>query len=1195
MTLRLLVAVLACLAAVAVVRGGVITGRAPITIETPNATTGLFDSFAATELSFSCSSTDSSFSVAISPYYYVATCLPPTYTFTTTAKFAIPKNVAIYKVRTCQVDAAADVNQTTTLYVPTGATNPYMLAQWHRGTQRQLSSVASQDTWSCAFDFTGHGCDAFNGGNGASKQIDFLQALIQSNNQQQRWNNDTLDLFATQKDVNRNVNNTLEIQANILAKQAQQFSILQEEQHVLSKNVDDRFLKAQGDMSYLYNQTAQGLALLSAGTDDKLIIVQNKMVNISQSILAIINALTSQINVNQHTTDNSIRAALAYLRAIEDQIQKGFAGANVYIDAVQLGQVWQALADATSRGLVPLLDPVFPGSAPATTLTTDDLTSYVDFTGILFVNSTGLGGTGTTQIHQYSLKFWSNSAALTHIVPLHTDWPDILSIIGPVNCTFGFSASNTPVENCKAWFEITHTYCTRPVGSTFLWDTMNSTRRADYNLVPSMCQGNVQPTVDPNWNKRLVDKAGDLNALIGQLCNSQSMAGGSGYTITSARVGPIRIATNYSSQVCGMDLYTIFISPDQVLTLPHYLYHSWVTGLETMTTERNLYFATTKGVRPRGLTNEMKPFVVLDNGRSYTCFDTGITTTSAETEIVYSLQPTGSNPRVQVRVYDQAPDCVSVPGLCIPAGNLISSQTLGSVVLQPPAAGILPVSETIIVGELAPSGMASVYDIPQELLSLAPDARSQIGKATYPAFRFASGYSVAASLSNPGVGTLPDWELGHPGNDFDHFASVSAAYWKQPVSQGFVQPRAGYEKKGIATMLDAMAVDTGTDMRQGHLILSPYDWHYDTTFRAVTGPAVLRQQSGCPSIVFDPNDVSGRLLTLSNPWTFAIQVAITRSNLDPHCPDQGDLLVTVLPSVPQKINIQQCGNYTVTVYSIAADLFGTRTVCGTPLSGVLNVESQSNIVLSTLINLTSTAVTSEQSRIIAATSLGVLELMLSVITTAIPLAQLNITAADLTGNGDSALAILIADLRSRAAGIDYTTNQSAVTALTPLFDAFNANQNATSVLLQQQSDSLSSLGLSLARSEAAFVVLSAQTNATAAAYAKTNAAAEAAIEELRNQIAQNLACDAQSWGLSRLTCYFYQSLSTMVTIVLWAAVILLLWKMFQFCRSITPSRSRAPPPPPPSQQQVGGRAHMRAPYPYDRANAAYDWTRVYQR
>lgn len=1133
-----------------------ITGRALVTIETTNLTDGSTSAFDATQLSMRATHVDHTINVAIGTRYYVGDCLPPTYPFTTTAKGVIPSKVLIYRIRTCQVDATADVNQTTSVFVPSGVSY-HLMAQWHgmnspNTIRRGLLSSGQADAWSCAF--TNNDCD--------KSKPDLTTLTTQMAGQilfadgQRTWNSNVTALLSIQAGLNTEVDKTLAAHNESLNLLAKQLGSINESVGALAAKEDERASNITRDMVYLYNNTARLLGDLQQGLDDKIIAVRNACVNDSQRIIAITQKIVDNAVIYQKKNNERIRSTLAYIRQLHELIRKGASGNNQLIDEEQLPQIWNALDDAVSRGYVPVIDPLLPGLDRQSSISEDDLIAPLDRHTISFVNSTLISG-GTITLHQFGIDFICNIGAINRLGQINAGWQDVTTLLGPPNCTLGYSSSDSPVTSCSCWVEISHFSCPRK-GSTFNWETMNDITGASYLLQSSMCLSDAQPTPDPIWNGRRIDTLSKLNAFLGTLANSRAIVGGTGFRPYSWRFRQNNpITPNYASEIINVDVEHIFETGNlQTMTLPYYLYADWVLALGPIVTQRNEYWTKYYGIRPRGLTNEFKPFTVLNNEKAYSCYDTYITATTPETEVVYAVHPEGDNPRCTVNIYDQPPDCTSTPGVCIPYGSLLGTQTLGEITVIPPAAGVLPTAETLIVGELSPSGMLSVRDIPQSLLSTAPDARSKIGKVTYPLFPFADDYDITATSVNPTVGTLTDWEAAHPGNEFSHNSAADSSYWLQPFTDGVVVPRAGFQLNQIGTMLEAMQIDSSTDMRQGALTLVPREWEYLLTFQTVTGPLVIRQQSGCPDILFNPDDIQGRILTLTNGWPFDITLDVARTNSDPLCPAQGDLRVVVLQGLAERINVHACGNYSITVYSVSADVLQPRTACGAPLSAVLARTSQSNVVISQIVNATSLAVTAEFDTTLARSSLSMLQLILGILLQPSSVQFFNITPTDLDGTGDTDLARRIADLALHANGIDYNKpGESATDAIAPFIARFNALDIALAASLAAGAEAGANVHALTLAANAAFDSLNASTIRQAKVIADFITVTEAAMAAIRAGQQAQYECNARPWSLDRIMCIFYQALGTAVTIFVFAILAYLLWLLFKRCQAV-----KTPPP-----------------------------------
>lgn len=1169
----------------------VITGRTLITIQDTNITSGVPSSFDATELSFVCTATDTVLSVQIGNYFYVANCFPPVYTFTTIAKGYIPTDSGIVIVPACQVDNAADVNDTNQIFIPSGTTSvpagrrlmevaEEALERYleflgkgnggrnvvtfsgpskkrspsRKGSSRQgrsLLSITASSAWECEFSGLDFGLTNCDGYNDLSVDITALQSSMvvqqQEMAQQQTWDNNATALFAGQAKLNSRLQTTVSQQNQTLYLMQAQITTLQGSVAAEAAAATKLAAQQQADMIYIYQQTAAGLAAVEAEDTSQIALLQNKFVNITQQIVQQINLLVASINSQNTQNTQSMHTLLRQIDLVQTNFLNSLAGTNTFINTALLAELWIALEAVANSGLVAILDPNYPGTAPASTITDSDVTAYVDIQQINYVNSSEAVG-GVVQLHSWNSGFYCNLAAMIrmNLGLTQMTWQRVNDLIGPTNCTLGYTSSENPVVGCKCWFQITHQYCTR-AGNSFVWEDITSVSNRDaYDLTPNLCEGNAEPTTDPNWNGRFVDSFEGMTEIFGAIISSQSLAADSGFNVISLRYGPrMNIPANYSSQVTGFDMTELFVT-GVTINVPYTLYNQWITAIPSMITERNLLNSLTNGVWPRGLTTQFEPFTVLSNAQAYTCFSTGIAVSSPGTVIVYEVQPTGYTQEIEIKAYDQPPDCISSPGICIPLGDLVAIEIAQTTTLTPPADGILPTSETIIIGDWTPTGMSQIYDIPQRSLSLAPDEQSQRGLVTYLLWGFDEGYSVATNSQNPPPGTLNQWEDGHPGDTFDHFAPTSAGYYRRAVSQGQVILGAGQGLNEVGATFNAMAVDTGTNMRQGVLGLSPYSWQTSVTMQTVTGPLTVLAESGCPQISYNPDSLYGRIVTLTNSWGFEIIVAVVITNTNPSCPQIQNTLVTMMAAAAPFYVLEDCGNYTFQVFSVAADVFQTRTACAAALDVIFSEaisNTQSNIVISTLVNQTTLQVTDQLIQNVAATSLTILNLINAVITTLIP----NITVdygSIIVPQTNTTVDQIIAALKAAELGIDYTSN-SANDVLAPYLAQFAAENNATRASLALQSQDVAAVKVQTAVVNQLYLDLVATNNESQKVTAAGIAQLSVDIANLRNIMPSTSSICTSGAFTDMILCTLYLVFEVMIWVVVGGAVVWLVFKLYQ--------------------------------------------------
>ncbi len=1026
------------------VEAGTEIGRVAVILRVPNATTGVDDELDASRLTIRVSDTDPNWNGQIGNYYYILTSLPPQCPYEATAQAAAATDVFIYQLTTCQVDNAADVNTTVEIFIPGGSGRRLLWSG--RGMppspiMRKLQTVSSVDIYTCAaapvldalssvFGSSYDGCGAFNTPQ-TTDMINQLEAQKALFEQQSRINQNVSNLFGQQAVINSKqaaenfaINNSLVM----LSIQTAALSMATAE---LTRHTDERFGNVSNDMRAIATTTANSVAALSQDSDARFALVGQRFINTSRDTTNTINFLISSLNEKQRITDGRIRQALEYTRKLETLFYNSAAGTNAYVNAVRLQQIWQAMADALSRNRVPVMDASVPGAAPiaADQLSDDDRTVVIDSIGISFVNLSIPSG-GVTQLHQWSLNFYGNIAALKRLGIYTATYVDILKIVGGPGCTSGFAANESPVRACASWFDVTHKYCTRATGSTFAWTTTPTL------LVASMCQGSIQ--TDTVWDGHRVDSVDTLHQLVGQMCNSRSLLAGTGFQVVSAiATAVVVVPANYSQGICSVDVQVLFEQEKiDTLSLPYVLYQRWIFGISMAVTKINLYSTKADGLPPRGLTVDQLPFHTLSNQRSYTCYATYLSTTQPDTVIVYRLKPLPVVTRVSIKVYDSPPDCTG--SVCVPQGNLIRDLVPNTVSIEIPAPRFE--SGELLLGELTPTGLAEVFDPPRDIKSSAPFGSSQEGHATYIQWSLLSGYVVADTPLNPvagsGVGEydLKHWERDHPGTLYKHSAPVSPGYFRHPVTQGECDEVEGVPFNEVCNVLRDYKVDSHTSMRQGSLVVNPDQYAHEINFDAVIGPLILRVQSGCPEVNFDPDALDGRILTLTNSLPFTIKVLVARTNTDPTCPDQNPFTATMDTKSIQRIKFENCANYTAQVFRLSVDnALDPPVACGDPLTGTLQRASQQNLALADLINATSFAASTQLGTAVAADVLGLLDLFLSIITIAIPNVNVSVPGFDPAFASQANITSLVEALRARASGIDYTSN-SAIDRVKPFLD-----------------------------------------------------------------------------------------------------------------------------------------------------------------
>lgn len=1181
MSIHLLLWCCVVVATVNIADAGVILGNPTTTVVSTNFTDGSALSYNAAALTVRFTKSDSSLAFAQQQgptgptEYYIVQTEPEKYAFSALALKYGPENIFIYSNRACAIDATADVNLTSEVYIPTSSAGRRLLWQESRdltngivrrgGPARQLQTSDSFAVSECLGPVISVGLGASIGGGIGAGNCDALNDMINNPaiaaaadaashlaNATAYWAADITAIQATNLAINTQMQ--ISIQSNLVSTLLLQNASTQQAGALVaqSKVIDANFAAAQVGIQSIGLQAAQDIVALSQLTDGKLIGIQNNFINTTNAIVVQFNSTVATLNQNQNRVDSTVRNLARLLRSYQLKISKGLAGTNEYIDSQQLRQIWNAILDAESKGRVVMGDPSNLGSAPTpmTSLVAADLLSFVDKTLINFVNITA----SVTRIHQLGINFFVNLAAVNQRGITAGSWQDIQDIIGPDNCT---DASGSTVLSCIGWFEITHTFCTRPSSPTpFTWESITTiSDRSAYVLGASQC--GTTPTVDGVWNGRKLDTVDQLHDFIGAACLSQSLVTGTAFQLVSTRVGRTEIQPNYSNDVCFVNTDAIFLDGSiSAHTLPYTLYSNWVLSFSAMTTERNALTAKINGVRPRGFTNTFLPFYGLPNGKSYTCFQTEITTFDPATEIYYRMSPIGVTPQVSIKVYDQQwiEDCSVTPCLLVPQGNLLRTEIPDSIdinTMNPQNGGIydpglLPTSSTILFGDLSSGAMASVFDIPASLSNLAPDPRSRAGHVDYTSWPIPSSYSVAGTTSGgPPVADLPTWESDNPGQLYDTGASVSPGYYRHAVqtSDGICTTVAGVPFNAVCNMLNSFVVDPSTNMRQGHLVLTPRDYTMVVNFKALAGPVILRVQPGCPDQVFDPNNILGRLLILTNSLPYDISIIVVRTNTVPACPT-ADFLATIPAKGYVNVPFAACGNYTAQVYSAAVDVLSSPTACGAPITAALQAETQENLAVSLLVNQTSIAVTSELSAGLAGVNLQLVSLILGIVSQSVP--GLSLTVAGIDFSSDNAtINGIVAGLIATSNGIDLTSN-TATGAIAPFIDRLNAIQSDLNSSISVATESLANLTTLIAIQTAQV----AQAKADLLVLQADTAAAIQANTDLANSIrsnsgfGSNQGCSALGFPAD-MWCYVEQFLIWMAEAAVLALGAFGFYRLFQ--------------------------------------------------
>lgn len=409
-------------------------------------------------------------------------------------------------------------------------------------------------------------------------------------------------------------------------------------------------------------------------------------------------------------------------------------------------------------------------------------------------------------------------------------WREALDNIGPPGCNKSLTG------DCACWMTVQSSYCTSNesmVNSTMV----NNTRYLVLNS--TYCTSSV--TYDAN---QTFYAAQDILDYFGTKCTDEPILTNT-YAVISSTIFTVSYYMRQDNTVCSMLVNIVF------MTQPNYvwsIFYFWELGYGEMVRKKDIYSHYLDGLIPNNLTIVEEPFVRRDS-IDMSCWTAYYMAYSTDWLPVYRY----INPVVNTSV------SVAINGTTV--------LTTSDVLVATPTNFILE-AEMRVTGN--PVSSSSVYDIPENELSLTPTAQSRLGKPTYP--------MVPCEACN----NLTYWRSIN-GIPFDHrFGNTMAEYFKRNVSSNFCN---GTSKSGEGTWC------TRKDnfffyLNGSALVAEPYSATYLVTVIVPEGQVVANQFSECPVVSIDPMSGSWTQVHLFNPTGQSIRVAVvetgdcTRSFLD---------------------------------------------------------------------------------------------------------------------------------------------------------------------------------------------------------------------------------------------------------------------------------------------------------------------------
>lgn len=1119
---------LACLVLLAVVGSvcaGVLTGQVAYDVLTV-AANGSTTSEAAQALTFVCDGNDPVESFQLGPdRWTVSQCVTPTQPYVATAKAYAPAGLSVFTTQTCTTTVAAGlpINSTVPQNIATSGTTDdptgrrllssgenWAIKSSNNVPRFMYSTTLTQEEklkylqdaskkpdvkfggWeedrghtnvgrellsSSQVDCSGAKCVcigvayivAVSYCPGIDSAVDSLQNQVNAAeahvaNATIYWSESITAATTKQGVINLGLNATINgIIANAVTTQAE---LNTTEGKTIILQADLAAFQAQATVTAadIYANLSTGLADSAAYTDQRVGALQNVTLANFAKMINYTSYLATQITNNGLLENTRLIDVASSILQLSDALYKSIGGTNQAVDRQDKALIFQSMDTIEANGGIPFVRDSQPGTLPVPLYAQTDaqLTVFID---ILQVNYL-LGVSGLNQAHQHTITLNCNVNTLSENVPTQITPEEALTLIGNTGCLAQANATGVGyVRTCQCWLQIGHKYCYAP--SSFEWtDITTTTSRTAYDLVASMCTGSAQPS-SGNYDGVVYDNMPSVFAYISALSCQSGLV--SSFQVVSFRAGVLIVEPNFSDDVCTINYFNLFVvGTISNPTLPQVIITDWVNYWPLLQTELMYNEITTYGVRPGGITSTFVPFVTATNGKTAQCYESSIDGITTETNILYEIVALPLVTEVITTVYDQAPDCTTIPGVCIPKGNVVSSVTsAASITVNSPTTQAFP-DNTILIGELIPlssGGMTYVIDSPENSKCLSPDPETCKGTNGYLRWNIPAGYDVATAETNPAPADLSTWEAQNPGVIYDHDAPTSALEWQHPVVNGRCVNISDISPNLVCEQLALWNIYSSTRMRSGQLVLSPITWQYTVTLDVGLGTPSIYVAPGCPTTTYLGGDLTGTYVQISNPYGYQLYLSISITTNSTCGGDQGNVNGDLAASQSRQISLlafANCGNVTVQVFQVS-QVTGALSSCGPPVVAFVSTATQSNIFTSDLfVNATSVTIENNVVQATAAVSLATIDYLLQfAYTAALVATQPNITLEEIKASAfsNSSFQAFTNDLITQAAGVNFNnpTAADALNALTAQYNALAAQAASQLATLQAQAAALSNL------------------------------------------------------------------------------------------------------------------------------------------
>lgn len=409
-------------------------------------------------------------------------------------------------------------------------------------------------------------------------------------------------------------------------------------------------------------------------------------------------------------------------------------------------------------------------------------------------------------------------------------WRDLMDHMGPIGC------NKSVIGDCSCWVTVQSSYCTSNQ-SMVESSLVNNTRFLVLNS--TYCTSSV--TYDAN---QTFYNGEDLLNYLGTKCTDEPILAGT-YSVISSTVFAMSHYMAQDNAVCDMITTVVFQSTANYVWS---IFYFWELGYGEAMRKKDIYSHYLDGLIPNNMTIVEEPFVRRDSV-DMSCWTAYYMAYSTDWLPVYRY----INPVINTSV------SVAVNGTTV--------LTTSDVLVATPTNFILE-AELRVAGN--PVSTTSVYDIPENELSLTPTAQSRQGKPTY------------AMVPCEACNNLTYWRSIN-GIAFDHrFGNTMPEYFKRNVSSNFCNGTSKSGEGSWCTRKDNFFFY----LNGSALVAEPYSATYLVTVIVPEGQVTANQFSECPVVSIDPMSGSWVQVHLFNPTGQSIRVAVvetgacTRSFLD---------------------------------------------------------------------------------------------------------------------------------------------------------------------------------------------------------------------------------------------------------------------------------------------------------------------------